>query len=345
MASTTIADFDEDGVLDLAVASNAGIQILLGNGAGGIGDGTFAAAVHYGSGSTGALATADLDDDGILDIVATTGGGVSVFLGQGSGGDGDGTFAAPVGYTAAGAGHVAIADLDGDTVLDLAVAQVSADSVGILLGDGDGTFGAVASYAAGAGAGHVAIGDFDEDSNPDLAVTVPGEFMSWDNKVAILLGDGDGTFGAAVEYVAAESDYTSPHAIAISDFDEDGILDLAVATSGGLGVLRGNGSGGTGDGTFGGVESYVSTYSTWISALDADGDGITDLAMGPELSFRLGDGSGGTGDGTFGSLLTFDLPVGNSNVALGDFDEDGLLDAASGYSVREFVTLAVECED
>jgi hypothetical protein len=87
-------------------------------------------------------------------------------------GFGDGTFAAAVNYAAGGGPRsVAIADLDGDQVPDLAVANHATDNVSVLLGLGDGTFATAVSYTAAGGPSSVAIGDLDGDQMLDLAVT------------------------------------------------------------------------------------------------------------------------------------------------------------------------------
>jgi hypothetical protein len=91
--------------------------------------------------------------------------------------DGDGTFAAIRGGFGLPSvpGSVALGDFDGDADLDLAVANAGPrpENVSILLGNGDGTFGAAASYGAGRGLS-VAVGDFDGDADLDLAVSGDG---------------------------------------------------------------------------------------------------------------------------------------------------------------------------
>src|SRR5262249_32994106 len=95
-------DFNEDGITDLATA-NAGsntVSVLLGQGAGGVGDGTFAAPVNYASGTVYtasgpiAVAVCDWDRNGIADLVAcnNTQGSISIFAGKGTGSTGNGQF-------------------------------------------------------------------------------------------------------------------------------------------------------------------------------------------------------------------------------------------------------------
>jgi hypothetical protein len=234
-----VGDFDGDTDLDLAVAdySSNDVSILLGNG-----DGSFGAAVNYAAGySPVSVAVGDFDGDTELDLaVANVGiseqclpcppGSVSILLGNG-----DGTFAAAVSY---GAGSypnsVAVGDFDGDTDLDLAGADIGYNNVWILLGNGDGTFAAAVSYyRAGSVSISVAVGDFDGDTDLDLVVA-NGGFAGVDpGNVSILLGNGDGTFAAAVSYATG----WDPRSVAVGDFDGDTDLDLAVANSNDVSIL------------------------------------------------------------------------------------------------------------
>src|SRR5207249_2055508 len=93
----------------------------------------------------------------------------------------------------------------------------------VLLGKGDGTFGAAQNYDIGHATGSLAVGDFNGDRHLDLAVACPRA-----DTVSILLGKGDGTFQAVQSFAAG----FQPASMAVGDFDGDGHLDLAVADSG-----------------------------------------------------------------------------------------------------------------
>jgi len=219
--SVAVGDFNGDGKLDLAVANELSnnVSILLGNG-----DGTFQAAVSYGAGMTlFSVAVGDFNGDGKLDLVVADAVSdyISVLLGNG-----DGTFKTAVQYVAGlEPFSVAVADFNGDGKLDLAVANNEGGNVSILLGNGNGTFKAAVNYGTGTAPGAVAVGDFNGDGKLDLVVG--GANSNNVNVVSVLLGNGDGTFQAAVNY-GAGAGQTS---VAVGDFNGDGRLDLAFPAS------------------------------------------------------------------------------------------------------------------
>jgi hypothetical protein len=149
------------------------------------------------SASTGAnprsLATADLNKDGILDLVSGNldGSSLSVLLGVGNG-----TFRAAVTY-AIGLNpyQVITGDFNGDGNLDLAAADFGGQEVSVLLGNGDGTFGAVVTYATGTKPRGLVAADLNGDGNLDLAVA-----NSTANSTSILLSKGNGTFSEQDRY-------------------------------------------------------------------------------------------------------------------------------------------------
>ena len=180
---------------------------------------------------------------------------------------------------------IATGDFNHDGLPDLAAANSGGNTVGILLGNGDGTFQTQATYAVGNGAFVVASGDFDGDGNLDLAVA---NFS--DNTVSILLGNANGTFQAKKIYATG----AAPDAIAIGDFNGDGIQDVAIANENGntISILLGNG-----DGTFQAQMTYATGNEPASMAVgDFNGNGILDLAVANNtdgtVSIFLGNGNG-----------------------------------------------------
>ncbi len=125
---------------------------------------------------------------------------------------------------------MAAADFNGDNILDLAIANngvgtdtLSGASVSILLGVGDGTFGATNNFPAGNGPTSIAIADYNIDGIPDLAVTA-----QTDDAVSLLIGLGDGTFTPFFEFPVE----TNPVSLATAAFTATAQPDLAVANYG-----------------------------------------------------------------------------------------------------------------
>jgi hypothetical protein len=213
-----VGDFNGDGKLDLAVVNNRSnnVSVLLGNG-----DGTFQPAQNIAVGiGPQSLAVGDFNGDGKLDLAVGLGygAGVSVLLGNG-----DGTFQAPQTFGAGSAAtSLAVADFNGDGKLDLAVTTNwnFNGTVGVLLGNGDGTFQPVRNFAAGNFPGSLTVADFNGDGIPDLAaVEVNGGTAS------VLLGNGDGSFQPPQTFVSGGAFAFS---LAVGDFNGDGKPDLAI---------------------------------------------------------------------------------------------------------------------
>jgi hypothetical protein len=192
-----VDDFNSDGKPDLAVTNTNGVGILLGNG-----DGTFQSRVDYGigTGSSGGTAVAgDFNGDHREDLAVGNGAGIWILLGNGNG-----TFQTPV--TAAGFSHVrSAADFDGDGKLDLLFDDgvsvcgtwphlyVCGGPVGMMLGNGDGTFKSPSILKANSITFSAFAADFDGDGNVDIAV-VDG------SSVNVYAGDGKGGFASAVPF-------------------------------------------------------------------------------------------------------------------------------------------------
>ena len=324
------ADLTGNGIPDLVTGGTYWASVFLGNG-----DGTFQPAVNYLTGD-GPLREqiADVNGDGIPDIITSNGNTaatVSVLLGNG-----DGTFQHKRDFATGaqlGAFDVAVADLTGNGILDIATANANDDTVSVLLGNGDGTFKAPTIYPVGSRPSRIVAGRFGSDSDlPDLAVVNDPSGTSV-GAVSVLVNHGDGTFRSPVAYRAGPS----PAGIALGDFASTGTLDIAVSDfrSNTVSILMGNG-----DHTFQPARniSVPGIANDNLVAADFNNDGNLDLAALTfqgghyQVSVLLGDGTG-----NFAPPLNTDLgpPSGLTGFTVADFNNDGNLDLAEVTSQQD----------
>jgi YD repeat-containing protein len=316
--SVVAADFDADGLPDLAVAGSwsgscpeDNVSILLGNG-----DGSFRYSGNYPSARFAfSMIAADLNKDGRPDLVIGTSYGdpqpLSVLINNGNG-----AFQHHVDY-AVGAVPVSVAagDFNGDGNLDLATANDNDNNVGVLLGVGDGSFQPHTDYAIGNDLSGITTADFNKDGFLDLATADCN-----DNTASILLGNGNGTFQNRASFATGRC----PVAVAAADFNGDGAEDLVTANSAdnSVSVLLGNGNGTLQTGT----DYSVPATPIAVSVADFDGDKNLDIAV---LNDGLISIFFGNGDGTFRPRVD----VGNGvsfggAMTIADFNADGIPDLA-----------------
>jgi uncharacterized repeat protein (TIGR01451 family) len=281
------------------------------------------------------LAIANLNSDGSLDVVTANfnSNNVTSLLGNGMGGFSP----APGSPIAVGAGPAGVATglFNGDTNLDLAVANFSGNTVTILLGNGMGGFTPApgSPLAVGGGPVAVAVGIFNGDSNLDLAVA---NFNS--NNLTILLGNGTGGFSPAPGSPLAVG--PNPASVAVGLFNADASLDLAVANSGSnfVTILLGNGAGGFSPSP--GSPLGVGNGPASVAVGLFNGDAFLDLAVANAgagtVTIGLGNGLGGF-SAAAGSPIT--VGTGPVSVRTGDFNGDGRPDLAVANGGSDNVTI------
>lgn len=319
------ADMNGDGVQDLI----QGRGIVGGNVLSlypGIGNGTFGDPINSPFvPSTNSIAVGHLSNDTHLDLVATTGNGVVVLLGNG-----DGTFQAGASFPAGTSPKwVVTEDFNGDGKRDLAVANGTAPGVSILLGNGDGTFGAPVGVESGGAASHLVSSDFNNDGKRDLAVV---HDASQEDFVSTLLGNGNGTFGAPKTYTTR----VSPGAVGVGDFNGDSRPDFAIPTFFGstLAVYR-NASGGN---HVKNGEYTTGSLPIGTAVADLTGDGRLDLAVVNKFSTDVYVYPG-RGDGTFAKARVYVVGHSPDWIAAADFNNDGRTDLAVSNSTSGTISL------
>lgn len=332
-----IADFNEDGKPDLAVAATTKVDVMLGNG-----DGTFTAAQgspvpipsppyddlatpYVGPG----IAVGDFNHSGHagLAVAQFVNASAVILLGNGNGILAPSS-AAFVSSPGDGMSAIEAADFNTDGSLDLALINSLGYPSFAALGYGKGAFNPAGAFftPVNSSAAGVAVGDFNGDGKLDAAVADGTLYTKIPySAVAVSLGNGDGTFtlanGSPISFGQSVS------AIVAGDFNGDGKLDLAVTdySANAVYVLMGNG-----DGTFQQpIPIAVGNEPDAIVVGDFNNDGKLDLAIA-----NYGDNTVtlllGNGDGTFTQASGSPYTVGKGPYALAaaDFNSDGRLDLA-----------------
>lgn len=283
------------------------------------------------------LVAGDFDEDSHLDLVF---GSSQLTLLRGVG---DGTFGARSTFDVPSNVYnypppLALGDVNGDGHLDLVSAAnqsaPASNTVIALLGDGDGGFTPVSSSSFSDYAKFSALGDVNADGDLDLVMVL----SYYAQKLSVLLGNGDGTFGTEVLY-PAPSQWTA--SVAIGDLNGDGHADLAIADP----SYYGQGAGfvnlmfGNGDGTFGGLVAYTSgTHTKSVVIADVNSDGLPDLVASDYSSdgvsvFRA------LGSGFFGNRVPYGPAPHPLDVAVGDMNGDGHPDLVTANTAGNAVSV------
>jgi hypothetical protein len=333
--SLQVADFDHDGIPDIAVGNGDSISFLVGKG-----DGTFKAAVSFNGGAgVRGMAAGDFNGDGKTDLAAASinNNTVSVLINNSSG-----NLPSQAIYGAgANPNSITAADFNEDGKSDLAIANGGSNNITIELGNGGGTFGSATNLPVGSNPTAIASGDLNNDGHKDLAVA-----NSNDATISILLGDGHGHFAApsgGLPATVSLAPNTNPSSLIMEDLNADGKLDLAITYAGSstVSILFGNGNG-----SFQTPVSYAAAQilsrapaqapgatsigPRMLAVADFNGDGKKDLVEVVPFSnhvavfFNNGNGTF-TASGSYSTGSGNPIPLG---VAAADFRGSGKADIA-----------------
>ncbi len=331
VAAIALADFNQDGTLDLAAATSnssgsggtSSLLVYFNNG-----NGVFTTAGNFTfAGAATGIATGDINNDGAIDVAVSNSSGnnfgtVTTLINNGFG-----SFSVGGNFSVGGIPRaVAIADFNTDGAQD--IVTINSNATGsTLYGTGGGTFLIANSFTVATNTSSfsqvsLAVGDLNNDSRPDLA-TVGGD----SNTFYVLLNSG-GIFSSSVVNTFSSFDLR-PRSIAIGQVIGDANLDIVTAISGGFSdgisataILAGNGTGTFNPATA--VFSPTGTAPSNVTISDFNGDGRFDLATtnstSNDVSVLLNNGLDKFGPSTF---ATNQFPTA---IAAADFNGDGNLD-------------------
>ncbi|HYM76280.1 MAG TPA: FG-GAP-like repeat-containing protein [Candidatus Dormibacteraeota bacterium] len=263
--SLAVADFNGDGNLDIVTADEtlnpSTVSVYLGKG-----DGTFNP-VPITSNTTSYnefVAVGDFNGDGKPDVVLIENPHVSVLLGNG-----DGTFGPPSDNDSfVGVHWLTVADFNNDGKPDVLATGFfgGSDSIGIFLGNGDGTLQNAIIANAEFVPSTVAAADLNGDGKMDA-------ILSYDlGGVAVFLGNGDGTLQSPVQYATTG---VSGEEVLVNDLNLDGKLDVAIGAGDGVDVFWGNG-----DGSLELAQHFSAGHSGLLAIGDLNLDHLPDVVMG-----------------------------------------------------------------
>lgn len=320
LVGVTAADFDGDGDNDVVATSRSVLQILENPG-----DGTLQMPTNIPApSSTRSLSATDVTGDGLSDLLVLQRSGLSVLTSQGAL-----TFAeATTLATASSTAVMCTADFDGDGDTDIALTDSLDNVLSILLG-GDGSFTPSAPPDAGdAMPFWVGAWDFDLDGDVDLA-------LASDAEISILSNRGDGSFDRQVVHTGRST------GAATDDLDHDGDADIIVVNQDVFSVFVNSGAG-----NFLGpltVGTMRKTENFELADLNGDGDiDIGILTVRPNAFQFLWNG-----ETTRLALEPRTTHIGERphSIQTGDFNGDGVIDAATANGHAQTVTVVLGAGD
>jgi len=345
------ADMNGDGKPDIVVSDvgnpppGTTVAVLI-NTSAGAGTPSFAAPQAFDIGTQpGALAAADLNGDGRLDLVVGygTGNAVAVLFNTTTPGASPVSFEAAVPFAVGNqVAGIGVADLNGDGKPDVVANNRNDNTISVLRntavrGSGASSFAAQQTYATGNQPKKIIAADLNADGRPDV-ITV----NSSDNTFSVLLDTT--AFGATTTTFAAPQTFatgTLPYGVAVGDVNGDGKLDVIVANrgSGTLSVFLNTTAMGAGTLSFAAAQTFtVGTGPQAVAVADVNGDGKPDLiavnTVSNSISVLLNTTSPGSATPSFAAQVAFATGSGPTGVAVADVNGDGMPDlvVANGTS-------------
>ena len=312
------ADFNQDGKMDLAVASSSVITLISG-----IGNGTFNAPTNFSASAQTYLAAGDLNNDGKLDVIAINNYGGTVLLG-----DGHGHFPMQTNLDAFIVNYpsgMAIGDFNTDGHLDLSI--TSSSGVKVAFGRGDGSFAIPTNYPTPIQYAYITdiqAGNIYGNGRIDLVVSVYNS-QKGSNIFCVLLNRWDGTFAPPKLFFSTKT-LERHQCLRLADFNADEKPDAAVLNYNGksMEIWLNHGSG-----VFTPANNYTLGFSpTSMASGDFNGDGTIDLVIRGDTTAMV---LLGNGDGTFKTDQQIIVPADSGTseaIAVGDFNGDGMPDLA-----------------
>lgn len=342
------ADFNGDGIPDAAYSSvplqtgsdRQSFAVLLGSSHGALGAPSYVAAGSCNANQTNYIATGDVNGDGKADMVATLVGSTTAGCQLNTvavlGGQGTGKFGKPAYYSTGASSttqeeEIYLVDVNGDGHLDIVTGN-SDGTISVLLNKGKGSYnpGTLITSVAALTAfdNPLVFADFNGDNKMDIGVVL-NHTVSNASSVYVLLGNGNGTFGAPIQSLFP----VFPVSVVAGDFNKDGKMDVVVSTTSFAGCPesgytfgRGNGDGTFTPGTTVCVP-YAGSGNPVAADLNSDGKldvvipyaGATNPVIGPAILQ-------GNGDGTFQTSALYYAGQALNSATIADFNGDGMPD-------------------
>ena len=262
----------------------------------------------------------DLNNDGWLDVALTNEitADLRVFMNHADGGGTLAPFIEPPEPLNGSASPSEPADFNGDGIVDICVANQAANTISVLLGNGDGTFAPQQQISVGTIPVGIAVLDMDGDGDTDI---VNANWRS--SNLSLHINNGSGVFGSPIFF---EGGGAGERALSATDMNNDGLMDLVIGAYDGLSIVV---SLGQGDGTFALASTRNIGVRQWMIVTgDVNGDGMQDVTLvtgafdgASRGGILLGDGTGSLAAPDFYTLDSWPIAT-----DLGDLDGDGDLD-------------------